>query len=44
MPDLFDNGVAPYLSYSESFTPIIGLDTVTQQSYKPLEGEQWNSA
>ncbi len=38
---LFDNGVAPYLSYSESFTPIIGLDTVTQQSYKPLEGEQW---
>jgi iron complex outermembrane receptor protein len=38
---LFDNGVAPYISYSESFTPIIGLDNVTQQSYKPLEGEQW---
>lgn len=38
---LFDNGVAPYLSYSESFTPIIGLDNFTQQSYKPLEGEQW---
>ncbi|WP_312941150.1 TonB-dependent siderophore receptor [Stutzerimonas balearica] len=38
---LFDNGVAPYVSYSESFTPIIGLNTITQQSYKPLEGEQW---
>lgn len=38
---LFDNGVAPYISYSESFTPIIGLDNFTQQSYKPLEGEQW---
>jgi len=38
---LFDNGVAPYISYSESFTPIIGLNTITQQSYEPLEGEQW---
>ncbi|HAV04541.1 MAG TPA: TonB-dependent siderophore receptor, partial [Pseudomonas sp.] len=38
---LFDNGVAPYISYSESFSPIIGLDALTQQSYKPLEGEQW---
>ncbi|MGE4475321.1 MAG: TonB-dependent siderophore receptor [Stutzerimonas sp.] len=38
---MFDNGVAPYISYSESFTPIIGLNTITQQSYKPLEGEQW---
>lgn len=38
---LFDNGVAPYISYSESFQPIIGLNTVTQQSYDPLEGEQW---
>ncbi len=38
---LFDNGIAPYISYSESFTPIIGLNRVTQQSYDPLEGEQW---
>lgn len=38
---LFDNGVAPYISYSESFSPIIGLNADTQQSYKPLEGEQW---
>lgn len=38
---LFDNGVAPYISYSESFAPIIGLNPETLQSYKPLEGEQW---
>ena len=38
---LFDNGVAPYISYSESFSPIIGLNPDTQQSYKPVEGEQW---
>lgn len=38
---LFDNGLAPYISYSESFEPIIGLNTATQQSYDPLEGEQW---
>lgn len=38
---LFDNGLAPYISYSESFEPIIGLNTATQSSYDPLEGEQW---
>jgi iron complex outermembrane receptor protein len=38
---LFDNGVAPYISYSESFQPIVGLNTSTREPYKPLEGEQW---
>lgn len=38
---LFENGLAPYISYSESFSPIIGLNPETLQSYKPLEGEQW---
>lgn len=38
---LFENGLAPYISYSESFSPIIGLNRVTQKSYDPLEGEQW---
>jgi len=38
---LFDNGVAPYLSYSESFQPSIGINQATGQAYKPLEGEQW---
>ena len=40
---LFDNGVAPYLSYSESFAPIIGLNAITRESYKPLEGKQWEA-
>lgn len=38
---LFDNGVAPYISYSESFQPIIGLNRRTLDAYKPLEGKQW---
>ena len=37
---LFDNGVAPYISYSESFQPVIGLNAANE-SYKPMEGEQW---
>lgn len=38
---LFDNGVAPYISYSESFQPIIGLNSRTLDPYKPIEGKQW---
>ncbi|TNF36839.1 MAG: TonB-dependent siderophore receptor [Gammaproteobacteria bacterium] len=36
---LADNGVAPYLSYSQSFEPTIGLDAYGK-AYDPLEGEQ----
>ncbi|UVE16893.1 TonB-dependent siderophore receptor [Pseudomonas sp. LS44] len=38
---LFDNGFAPYLSYSESFQPEIGLDLSTGAAYTPKEGKQW---
>lgn len=38
---LFDNGVTPYLSYSESFQPSIGINQASGQAFKPLEGEQW---
>src|SRR5690606_13630221 len=38
---LLDNGLAPYISYSESFQPVIGLNALTNQPYKPMEGEQW---
>src|SRR5690606_33304900 len=38
---LLDNGLAPYISYSESFQPVIGLNPVTNQPYIPLEGKQW---
>lgn len=39
---LFDNGIAPYLSYSESFNP----NTVSDQDGRPLaptEGTQWEA-
>lgn len=38
---LLDNGLAPYLSYSESFQPVIGLNATDNQPYIPMEGEQW---
>ncbi|MDX1636142.1 MAG: TonB-dependent receptor, partial [Marinobacter sp.] len=34
-----DNGLSPYISYSESFQPVIGTN-VFGESFKPLEGEQ----
>lgn len=37
---LFDNGVAPYLSYSESFEPTNGQD-VSGRSFEPTKGEQY---
>lgn len=33
------NGWAPYLSYSESFTPVAGLNKANQR-FRPLRGEQ----
>ncbi|MEG6509498.1 TonB-dependent siderophore receptor [Methyloligella sp. 2.7D] len=36
----FDNGFTPYVSYIQSFEPVLGLDFYNQP-YEPLEGEQW---
>lgn len=36
---LFDNGISPYFSYSESFTPIAGTGFFGQR-FKPLRGKQ----
>lgn len=36
-------GLAPYLSYSESFQPVIGLDRVTNAPLKPQEGRQYEA-
>ena len=36
---LMENGWSPYVSYSESFTPLTGTN-FDGQRYKPLEGEQ----
>lgn len=35
----FDSGFAPYVSYTESFTPVAGADAFGRH-YDPLEGEQ----
>ncbi|MGG4605088.1 TonB-dependent siderophore receptor [Paenalcaligenes sp. Me131] len=37
---LFDNGVAPFFSYSESFEPLNGADR-TGDRFKPVTGEQY---
>lgn len=34
-----DNGVSPYISYAQSFNPIVGTN-VFGQAFEPLEGEQ----
>ena len=38
----FDNGVSPYLSYSESFTPVAGTNFYNDR-YKPMRGKQWEA-
>ena len=35
-----DSGWRPYVSYSQSFEPVAGEDSVTQQAFKPTEAEQ----
>ncbi|RDK82590.1 UNVERIFIED_ORG: iron complex outermembrane receptor protein [Idiomarina abyssalis] len=39
---LMDGGVSPYISYSESFSPLIGRDAY-DNPYVPLEGKQWEA-
>ncbi|MET0268401.1 MAG: TonB-dependent siderophore receptor [Duganella sp.] len=38
---LSDSGVSPYVSYSESFTPV--ANSAQGQVFKPLRGEQWEA-
>ena len=40
---LFDNGIAPYASVSQSFTPQIGLDSISDQPFSPNEGLQYEA-
>jgi iron complex outermembrane receptor protein len=35
-----DLGIAPYVSYAESFEPVVGTDNFTNQALQPQEGEQ----
>ncbi|MEM1187487.1 MAG: TonB-dependent siderophore receptor [Pseudomonadota bacterium] len=35
-----DSGLSPYASYSTSFEPLLGTDSLTGQEFDPSEGEQ----
>ncbi len=37
---LFDSGLAPYLSYATSFSPVIGKN-INSETFKPTTGQQW---
>lgn len=34
-------GISPYASYAESFQPVVGVDTATNEQLKPEEGRQY---
>ncbi|MFK7828684.1 MAG: TonB-dependent siderophore receptor [Congregibacter sp.] len=34
-------GLNPYVSYAESFQPVIGTDQIANATFNPQEGEQW---
>ena len=34
-------GLSPYASYAESFQPVVGIDTITNEQLKPQEGRQY---
>lgn len=37
---VFDSGITPYISYTESFQPSMGADASSTNSFKPTEGKQ----
>lgn len=38
---VYENGVTPYVSYTESFQPASGANVDSTQSFKPTEGRQY---
>lgn len=38
---LFDNGITPYFSYSESFQPVAGTANVDGKTFEPSTGKQY---
>ncbi|WP_392565454.1 TonB-dependent siderophore receptor [Utexia brackfieldae] len=40
---IFDNDIAPYFNYSESFQPVYGYSNSQQTIYKPYTAKQWES-
>ena len=39
----FDNGLAPYVSYAESFETVVGVDTFSGDQLKPQEARQYEA-
>lgn len=39
---LFDSGISPYVSYTQSFNPVIGAD-LFGNPFEPVAGEQWEA-
>lgn len=39
---LMDSGWSPYVSYSESFTPVAGTNLAGQR-FRPIQGKQWEA-
>lgn len=39
----FDNGVAPYIAYSTSFNPLVGLNATTGDLLEPEKGHGWEA-
>jgi iron complex outermembrane receptor protein len=37
---ILDNGFAPYIGYAKSFEPVLGVDTITGEDFKPSSGKQ----
>lgn len=40
---IFDNNIAPYINYSESFLPVYGYDSINKTLYRPYEAKQWEA-
>lgn len=38
-----EDGIAPYISYSTSFEPVLGSDAATGRAFEPSTGEQWEA-
>ncbi|MNQ83356.1 Ferrichrome-iron receptor precursor [compost metagenome] len=38
---VFESGFVPYVSYAQSFQPVMNAAASATQSFKPTEGEQW---
>lgn len=39
----FDNGIAPYIAYSTSFNPLVGLNFTTADLLEPEKGHGWEA-